>query len=203
MCYIKIIVLVGRVIAFHPSQGHTLSLRLMSEFSLQQMMENIWLRFLFARGPHSNFQCLNLKAVCIHPAHICLSYCRQDGLLYCLNSCVASNAANLCHCADLLLSMDAAAGVHPSEMSAGILCSTQCALLSLFHIHTAQQKELKEHLRGPLETEGNGNSIQLVFACYTIFSLFLNKNLWSPPKFISLSVFAVIYAHWGFIIRCT
>lgn len=68
---------------------------------------------------------VNLKVVCIHPAHMCLSRCLQDGLLYCLNSCVSSNAANLCHSTGLLLSKDATDCVHFSEINTGILYFTQ------------------------------------------------------------------------------
>lgn len=87
----------------------------------------------------------DLKAVCIHPAHICLSCCLQDGLLYCLNSCVSGNAANLCHHADFLLSKDTTAGVHCLKMNTGILCLTQCALLCFFHPLSVKQKTFKEH----------------------------------------------------------
>lgn len=43
--------------------------------------------------PQSNFRRLNLKSR-LHPSqlHIWLSHCLHDGLLYCSNSCVASNA---------------------------------------------------------------------------------------------------------------
>lgn len=78
--------------------------------------------------PQSNFRRLNLKSR-LHPSrlYIWLSRCLHDGLLYCLNSSVAGNAANLCHRADLLLSVHATAGEYPSEMNAGMFFFFFCS----------------------------------------------------------------------------
>lgn len=97
--------------------------------------------------PQSNFRRLNLKSR-LHPSrlHIWLSRCLHDGLLYCLNSCVASNAANLCHCADLLLSVHATAGEYPSEMNAGLFFLSSETLVFVFSLSQShcRAEELRE-----------------------------------------------------------
>lgn len=116
----------------------------------------------------------DLKAVCIHPAHICLSCCLQDGLLYCLNSCVSGNAANLCHCADFLLSKDTTAGVHCLKMNTGILCLSQCALL-FFTLSVWNRGLLKSTFVKSLEMEENEKSIFL----FLLKSSGLSKMCWT------------------------
>lgn len=89
----------------------------------------------------------NLK-VCIHPA---LSACHavlKKNSLYCFTSCVdpvmQQTAAFDCHRTDLLLRKDAVdqSCVQLSEMNIGILCSTECALLSNI-IHQPPKEAVK------------------------------------------------------------
>lgn len=121
MGYIQIIVSFESFIASHPSQRPPLRPKSWCfTFAHGERWEILEPPIHPREDPQSNFRRLNLKSR-LHPSrlHIWLSRCLQDGLLYCLNSCVASNAANLCHHADLLLSVHATAGEYPSEMNAG------------------------------------------------------------------------------------
>lgn len=142
---IQIIVSCGGFIAFNPSRRpRSVSESWCFSFTRSKRWEVSEPPIHPCEDPHSNFQCLNLKSR-LHPSplHIWLSRCLQDGLLYCLNSCVASNAANLCHRADLLLSVHASAGEYPSEMNAGVVffgVLQQCGSFSPFHKPTAQKK---------------------------------------------------------------
>lgn len=165
MGYIQIIVSFESFIASHPSQRPPLRPKSWCfTFAHGERWELLEPPIHPREDPQSNFRRLNLKSR-LHPSrlHIWLSRCLQDGLLYCLNSCVASNAANLCHHADLLLSVHATAGAYPSEMNAGafwvFLCSPNTRFAFSLSQSNCRAEELRENLCRSLDTDWNESSL--------------------------------------------